>query len=352
MKAKSGYWVIGALTLVMAVSTARRAHADNSSQQQNTVAPDASAVAPASDEAQSKMKLDEAKQKKKNTTAGAEEVDELITNNNLRALSGSTSKWSIASIFNYNGGTINSAFSQDRPDISNSSGTTTKADLDGTINVKYNLGAKDALELGFGIRWIAPLAAGGPSNYNGTTFDAINPQFTYQHIYKLLGVQSVMQATFMQWTQADQTALGYDKNVNVDQEMAYEIPHTKLSVGASFYAQYQTFDKSGSFGSNAQGNYIADLRSVQSEYQLALMPLLEYQLTEKVNLRTLVGLWNYEHYLNQAANTYTQDTIYQSVGVGVSVTRDIFLYPNVQFLPEHIRGDLTNVGLSATVNVF
>jgi hypothetical protein len=46
------------------------------------------------------------------------------------------------------------------------------------------------------------------------------------------------------------------------------------------------------------------------------------------------------------------DQIYQSVGVGVSVTRDIFLYPNIQFLPNQIMASETNVGLTATVNVF
>jgi hypothetical protein len=38
--------------------------------------------------------------------------------------------------------------------------------------------------------------------------------------------------------------------------------------------------------------------------------------------------------------------------VGYSVTRDIFLYPNIQFLPNQVASDMTNVGIQATINVF
>lgn len=79
-------------------------------------------------------------------------VDDLLTNNNLRALSGSTSLWSMASQFNYDGGTINTPFSQDRPNIASESATTNKADLDGSISAKYNLNAKNSLMAGVGIR--------------------------------------------------------------------------------------------------------------------------------------------------------------------------------------------------------
>ena len=43
---------------------------------------------------------------------------------------------------------------------------------------------------------------------------------------------------------------------------------------------------------------------------------------------------------------------YQSMGIGMAVTRDIYLYPNVQFLPLDMRSDLTNVGMSANISFF
>jgi hypothetical protein len=280
-------------------------------------------------------------------------VDDLITNNNLRAYSGSKSRWSIASQFNYNGGTISSPLSQDRPDIANASATTTKADLDGSISAKYNIDTRSSILAGIGVRWIAPLSPKGPSNYDGSTLDAMNPYVTYQFIYKWLGIQSVIQAQAMQWTQSDQTALGYAQQFNIDQENMYEIGATRLSIGASVAVQYQTFNKSGSYGDPNSDNYIPVLAEVQSQYLFTIAPELEYQLTEKINLRTLVSLLTYEHYVsNSHLLSFEHDTIYQSIGVGFAVTRDIFLYPNIQFLPGQLQAAMTNVGLTATINLF
>lgn len=288
-----------------------------------------------------------------NSVPGAAEVDQMITNNELRALSGSTSRFSIASQFNYNGGTIESPLSQDRPDISAASATTTKSDLDGAISVKYNLNPRNALMAGFGIRWIAPTVPGGPSNYKGTVFDAMNPYVQYQYIYKWLGVQSVLQVEGMQWTQADQTAVGYAQQINIDQENMYEIGKTGLSVGASTWVQYQFFNKSGSYGTPGSADYVADVTTLQSQYSFGFTPELEYQLNARFNLRTVVSIATFEHYVaDPNALSFDQDTIYESVGVGISVTRDIFLYPNIQFLPGQLEASLTNVGLGATINLF
>ncbi|MGE5085481.1 MAG: hypothetical protein ACM3MG_04220 [Bacillota bacterium] len=292
-----------------------------------------------------------AKASESNTTpAQAEQVDDLITNNSLRAYSGSTSRWSIASAFNYNGGTFNTPLSQDRPNISDASGNTVKADLDGSISVKYNLNVKNSLMAGVGVRWIAPFEKNGPREYSGTTTDVMNPYVQYQYLYKWTGIQSVLQVSAMKWTQADQAAFGYDYQLGVDQENVYEIGSTGLSVGASIMGQFQGFNKAGSYSGN--GIFVADLKTQQSTYAFALSPYLEYQITEKLNFRTLISLWSYEHYASDDSGVYVHDKVYQSVGVGYAVTRDIFLYPNIQFLPDQMEPSVTNVSLNATINMF
>ena len=279
---------------------------------------------------------------KKDAPAPGESVDDLITNNNLRALSGSTSLWSIASQFNYNGGTLGDPLSQDRPNISAGSATTTKADLDGQISAKYSLGVKDALMAGVGIRWIAPFSTGNLKNYAGTAFDVMNPYLQYQHVYKWFGIQSVVQIQGLLWTQADQTVVGYQSQWTADQENMYEIGKTGLSVGASTYVQFENFNKHNS-----------SLLSSQSIWSFGIAPELEYQVSEKINLRTLVSLLTFENYASYANRlVLTQDAIYESVGVGISLTRNVFLYPNVQFLPGNLALDQTNVGLTATINMF
>jgi hypothetical protein len=318
------------LVAIFALSAAARAHSDD----ERTPAAQAS-PSPTPSSASSK------------STPG---VDDLITNNNLRAYAGSNSDWSIASAFNYQGGTISQPFDQNRPDISNASGTTAKADLDGNISVKYNLNATNSLMAGIGIRWIAPFSS-TLVDYDGDRFDFINPYLQYQYVYKWLGIQSVLQFAFLQWTQTDFTALGYGQQLSVDQENIYEIGKTGLSVGASAFAQYQFFNKSGAYGSPSDPTYVPDVGYVQSVYLFGISPEIEYQLTDKINLRTLISGLTFEHY-SKGSPTLQRDSTYQSIGVGFSVTRDIFLYPNIQFLPQDFVSSATNVGLSATINLF
>jgi len=60
----------------------------------------------------------------------------------------------------------------------------------------------------------------------------------------------------------------------------------------------------------------------------------------------------YQQSKGSAANTWEKLKVYQSVGLGISVTRDIFLYPNIQFIPSDIRSDRTNIAMSASINIF
>ena len=259
----------------------------------------------------------------------------------------------MASQFNYNGGTVQTPFSQDRPNISDDSGTTVKSDLDGAISVKYNLDTRNSLMVGVGVRWISPLTPGGPSNYDGTLFDVINPYVQYQYIYRFLGIQAVLQVQDMQWTQTDFTAVGYVNQPSFDQEFVYAVPGTRLSIGCSLNGQYEWFNKSGAYGNPSSPNYVADVATVQSVYQLDFEPYAEFQLTDRVNLRTLVDLWDIEHYASSPNKlTFVHDKVFQEIGVGVKITRDVFLYPNMQFIPDQLRASQTNVGLTATANVF
>jgi hypothetical protein len=282
---------------------------------------------------------------KTNTTPG-EDVDEVITNNLLRAESGSKSRWSIVSTLTYNGGSISSPFSEDRPNIAKSTGTIDKAYLDGPISIKYNLDSRNSLQVGLGVRWIAPLSSSGPQNYDGSRFDADNPYLTYQYLYKFFGIQAVLQVQGLAYTNANLLSEGYVGQLQFDQENMYEIGETKISVGASTGFGFQAFNKTGP----AAG--LDDVRTDQADYLFWIEPCLEYAITDKINFRTVSSLWSFEHTRNLAPGTFRQDKVYQSVGVGFSVTRDIYLFPNVQFLPDDIRGDRTNVALNTNINLF
>lgn len=276
-----------------------------------------------------------------------EDVDELITNKLLRAESGSKSKWSIASTMTYNGGSVERPLAEDRPNITATTGTLKKADLEGQISGKYNFNTRNSVMAGAGVRWIAPLSASGPHDYDGTTFDAYNPYLTYQYLYKFRGLQAVLTFTGTGFTEANLVDEGYVGQFLVDQESMYQVGETGLSIGTSMWLQGQSFNKSGP----AAG--YDDVREDQSDFAFGLFPELEYEITDKVNFRMIAGLWSYEHKRSEPSfNTYFWDKVYISAGLGLSVTRDIYLYPNIQFLPDDNRAALTNVSLQANVNLF
>jgi len=292
----------------------------------------------------SQLKIEDVKGSQ-NATPG-EDVDEVITNNLLRAESGSKSRWSIASALTYNGGSLESPLAEDRPNIAKSTGTIDKSLLDGQVSAKYNMNSRNSLMLGVGLRWIAPLSAHGPRDYDGDRFDADNPYLTYQYLYKWAGIQSVLQIQALAFTNANLVREGYFGQLQFDQENMYEVGSTGLSIGASTWIALQNFTKTGAVGD------LDDVRTDQSDYSFGIEPCIEYGITDNINLRTVTSLWVYEHTRDRQPGTFMQDKVYQSFGVGFSITRDIYIFPNVQFLPDDIRFDRTNVAINTNINVF
>jgi hypothetical protein len=289
---------------------------------------------------QNAIKIDDVNGQK-NTTPGSD-IDETITNNKMRAETGSKSRYSISSQLNYIGGSVDKPLAEDRPNIAGATGTTDAALIGGQISGKYNISSSQSLLAGVGVRWISPLQGSGtPKGYDGRKVDADNPYVVYQKLYKWSGVQSALQLQPTFFTNSNLVADGYVSTLALSQNNIFEIGHSGLSLGLYLMAQ------TGYYNNNSPA-----AKANQSDLTFNFDPFIEYQLTEKANIRTVTNLWNYEHARSMAWNTYIFDKVYQSVGVGYAITRDVFLYPNVQFLPDDIRSDRTNVALNTYINLF
>ena len=269
----------------------------------------------------------------------ATKVDELITNANLRAYSGSTSRWSLSNSITYDGGTVSSPFAEARPNIAGASATSVDTDINDQLSIKLSLNPLDSILLGVGIRKMAPFTGSGPSAGfyagGGKDMDIFDPSLTLQRVYKFLSIQAVAQIQYTHYTREDiRSTDGGDlgQNLTFDQENIYEIG--RFSIGGSI-----------GFGGNLPTEYGPDF----SRYQFWFLPYVEYKLSDKFNLRTVANIWYYEIY---ALGGLIRDTYTESVGLGCSISRDFFLYPNVQFLPSNTQKGLTNVGLTATINLF
>lgn len=277
----------------------------------------------------------------KNKVAGEEDMDSVITNKKMRAEAGSKSKFSASAALTYSGGSLEKPLAEDRPNITGATGQTLKASLGGSLGVGYRISPTDRLGLDVGVRWITPLETSSPKNYDGDRFDASNPSISYGKVYKWSGIQSSFSAGPTLYTNSNLRKAGFVGSFDVSQNNVYDIGTTGLGVGLLVAAGTGFYDKDGIY------------KEMQSDYNMGAYPFLEYTINDTFNVRTISGVWVYEHIrAENDAWTFSKNKIYQSVGLGISVTRDLFLYPNIQFIPENIRSDNTNVAITANINMF
>ena len=295
--------------------------------------------AKAQEETENRVKIEDISREPNKTTG--EDIDELITNKKMRAESGSKSKYSLASKLNYNGGSVERPLAEERPNIAAAPGTTDVAQLTGELSAKYAFNSKHSLMAGVGLRYITPLAGidtpKDKSIYNGNKFDADNPYLFYQYVTKFSGIQTVLTAQPRYITQSNMVKKNYVSDLTLAATTLYDIGQTGLSFG--LYSQIY----------GAAYNKTTD---DDNDYGVGVDPFVEYQMTDKLNLRTVFNLWNYDHSRSRPIALWAHEDLLQSFGVGISVTRDVFLYPNVQFVLDHIRADRTNVALNTAINLF
>ena len=89
------------------------------------------------------------------------------------------------------------------------------------------------------------------------------------------------------------------------------------------------------------------------EYQIAFNPTVEYYISDRFSVRALFSYFRWTNLYGDDQNwRLLRNKEYNSLGVGIVATRNVYLYPNVQFLPRDIRSDYTNFAMSASMNLF
>ncbi len=277
--------------------------------------------------------------------APPDEADQLITNRQLRAATGSLSRWSMNTYWNYSAGAINAPFDVLRPNITAAGDTSALHSLYADVGVRYRINPKDSLSLSVGLSMASPFhteietdnaALREEFEQNAGKLAANDPTMTFRHLDKLGGFQSVSQVSVYLYTSEFRRNAGFRTGALLSQNFMYEVGKTGLSLGSAVQATFNTFG-----GEVDSGN--------RPWMVLGLYPAIEYVISDRLNLRTVSGVWVNEFRRN---GSEFSRIVYQSVGLGISAGRDVFIYPNLQFLPGDLRADKTNLGLSANVNLF
>lgn len=274
-----------------------------------------------------------------------DKADEVITNRLLRASSGSLSKWSANISYNYNGGSLYKPFAAQRPNIVSGADALTLQYMNANAGIRYRINDLNSITLAAGVFWNTPFNTTIKTNdpalkkeFDQTKGDVTvnDPNLIYTNLASPWGwqVQNQFTPTFI--TNAQQVRSGYRASFDFASTWMKVINESNLSLGG-------TLEWTGYAFAKTNRNLATNVWQVY--------PVIEYIINDWLNLRTLWGWQVYQQTRHDDTWTYQKRKVYQSFGTGISVTRDIFLYPNIQFIPSDLRNDRTNLGLSAYINI-
>jgi len=275
-----------------------------------------------------------------------DEADLLITNRRLRADSGSLSLWSVSTSFTYQGGSLSRPKDAQRPNIVKGADALTLQNLTGDVGVKYRLTKLFSLTMSTGVFMTTPfhstikttekkLQKNFDENHQKMTVN--DPLLKATYVNRFFNIQSVTNAKLTLVTNNQQKLDGYQWSYYLSENVMRQLAGTKFSYGANFAIQTYSFSR--------RNNTLTDR-------VLGFYPAVEYEINEKLNFRTAFGTFVYQHLSGDEANTYEKRKVYQSIGLGILLGRDVFLYPNIQYIPSDIRSDQTNIALSTNINFF
>ncbi len=281
-----------------------------------------------------------------------DEADKLITNRRMRADMGSVSNWSVRTFWSYNGGSLEKPAAPERPNIDAGADALTLANGSGSVGVRYRMTKLDSVNVSVGLNMTAPFHttiktdnARLKQNFNNNRqkMTVNDPTITYTHVDSVFGFQSNTSVSASLITNAQLEEAGYNTYGALSQTLMKDF-------GGGFTAGTSVTFSGYTFNSNYDDTRKAGGRLQDRAF--GVYPQLEYVINDVFLLRTVFRTWVYERLEPTDSWTYRKRKVTQSTGVGISLSRDIFLYPNIQFVPSDMRADRTNVGITANINLF
>ena len=271
------------------------------------------------------------------------DIDEEITNARMRANSGSKSKFSGSISAYYDGGSVEEPLSATRPNLSGDPDVPTFSGGGGSTSLRYRINPNHSLTAGVGFQLIQPLQS-SEDNELANDFTITNPSVGYSFIGKLGGFQtstgvSLTLGTWEGWQNIDGRGTDIDSSIGVSQTFTKAFADTGFSAGLSF--------------SVSRFNYSTDFEDNANNLSAGIFPFAEYQFNDTFVARTVFGYFNYRNKRRYDSTLkFTRAYEYQSVGIGIVASRDVWIYPNIQFIPDNLDVKNTNVGISASINMF
>ncbi len=276
---------------------------------------------------------------------GPKDIDDEITNARLRATTGAKKKLSIASSFSYSGAAITNPLSTERPQLNDGLASADPAKANADISLKYRLTDNDHLNLGFGVDYTPEYTADKATGRKQTSrTNASSPSLVYSRVFKAGGIQNVLSAGVSKYTAKEDLDTNLNYQASVSHTMMAPIGSSKAEIGIYTYFAQEFYSKLDE-GQAERGN-----EKNTTSHQVGIMPIFEYAFSDKVSFRT-VSRWLTWTVMNSDKDRGFIAGQTQSMGIGYAVTRDVYLYPNMQWKWSSLNANQTTVGFSANINL-
>lgn len=273
----------------------------------------------------------------KNDPNAAKE-DEEMRNKRMQTLEGSKSPWSGQFQLQYVGSTLSHPFSKEaaNPDGEVPPPVVT---MQGTFSFRYRIDKDTTVGLGTGIATQTPFQGPKHSTMADPYVD-IARSFTLGPIHNRADFQ------FTHWTNYQYFHdLGWREGFTLLDESFYEFSFG-LTAGLALEYDWNSF-------AGRPNQYDEDVKMNQTVYDLMYDPYFEYALNDMFNLRTVIGIIDY-HNRNEPALRYDHPQVYQTLGLGISATKSVFVYLYGKFVPyagKQITTNDSTFGFSTIINI-
>lgn len=271
------------------------------------------------------------------------DIDEEITNARMRAANGSKSKISASIGLGYTGASLKKPLDGIRPNLSGTAQDQSTSRFTSSLSGRYRIDQNQSLSAGIGLQVLQPFQDNNKLDTNRANLKRAN--------------EVNVQNPFASWTSSYKVG-DYQSSTTID--YTHITDSVTKDYGLNGYTSFnQTFMKAwgtSGFSSGVAfslGQYLKD-GDAQAlvRRELGIYPMAEYQINDTFVARTVFGYFNYNNNDGDSALAFRRTYEYQSIGIGIVASRNVWIYPNIQFVPDEIDAGFTNIAVSATINLF
>lgn len=273
------------------------------------------------------------------------EADKRVTDLELRAAAGSMSRWSVKAELGYTGPAVNALHDYNRPNPNGSTGDF-RTFMSGALGVRYRMSEQNTLSFGTGVTWYTPLQTMTGQEVKkaqgaADDFSTSNPRVSFDHSY-VVGPFQMRDNIRFQWvTDSYYMKTAQVASIGFSHNMKYVVDQTRLTLGLELTPSFYVYNR----------EWIPKDRRT-SNYFVGLYPNFSYRLLSRLDVMGSLG-YSYNNLRREGSWwLWTSNLISGRMGLGWSVTPEVYINPYVNFFTQRPSLETTTVAIGTVFSIF